>query len=212
MVINGEPSSWDRITLGYKGSLWLRYTVHRSLAHTAARTESACEGAVRFWNGLVSLAAEWNASHERVFDQITPALREMNSYLDGFTETAGIKAGLRIPPGLEAAALQAALNALAAADGDLHLEAFTPAYRAEKNTPLVRAFLARIRKAGGQPGFVVKTGTADMNLVGPAWNCPVVAYGPGDSNLYHTPEEHILLPEYQTGIEVLINALEQLMD
>jgi LysW-gamma-L-lysine carboxypeptidase len=77
------------------------------------------------------------------------------------------------------------------------------AFRAGKNTPLVRAFLASIRGQGGRPRFVLKTGTSDMNVVGPAWGCPIVAYGPGDSALDHTPEERISLGEYLQSIEVL---------
>jgi LysW-gamma-L-lysine carboxypeptidase len=78
-----------------------------------------------------------------------------------------------------------------------------PAYLCEKNTPLVRAFLAGIRAAGGKPGFVLKTGTADLNIVAPAWGCPAVAYGPGDSALDHTPDEHIVLQEYTAGVQAL---------
>ena len=81
------------------------------------------------------------------------------------------------------------------------------AYRGEKNTPLVRAFLAAIRRAGGAPGFTVKTGTSDMNLVAPAWGTPILAYGPGVSNLDHTPNEHIQLAEYQRAITVLTDVL-----
>ena len=71
------------------------------------------------------------------------------------------------------------------------LEPPVPAYRCDKNTPLVRSLLAGVRAAGGTPRFKVKTGTADMNVVGPAWRCQMAAYGPGDSSLDHTPDEHI---------------------
>ena len=54
-----------------------------------------------------------------------------------------------------------------------------------------------------QPGFVVKTGTSDMNVVAPVWQCPIVAYGPGDSALDHTPHEHLELDEYWTAVLVL---------
>ncbi|HXV44652.1 MAG TPA: M20/M25/M40 family metallo-hydrolase, partial [Anaerolineae bacterium] len=78
--------------------------------------------------------------------------------------------------------------------------------------PLVRAFLQTIRAAGGAPRFVVKTGTADMNVVAPYWpNTPIVAYGPGDSSLDHTPDEHIDLNEYLRAIEVLREVLVKLM-
>jgi len=74
----------------------------------------------------------------------------------------------------------------------------------------VRAFLAAIRSAGGEPGFVLKTGTADLNIVGPAWNCPAVAYGPGDSTLDHTPDEKLALEDYRRAVDVLVKTLERL--
>ena len=66
-----------------------------------------------------------------------------------------------------------------------------------------------MRAEGGEPAFTLKTGTSDMNLVAPVWQCPTVAYGPGDSSLDHTPQEHISLNEYQKSIRVLIGVLEQ---
>ena len=47
-----------------------------------------------------------------------------------------------------------------------------------------------------------------MNVVAPLWNCPIVAYGPGDSSLDHTPDEHINLDAYVRAIEVLQDVLE----
>jgi LysW-gamma-L-lysine carboxypeptidase len=75
---------------------------------------------------------------------------------------------------------------------------------------LVRAFLAAIRQAGGTPSFTVKSGTSDMNVVAPVWGTPILAYGPGDSSLDHTPQEHILVPEYLRSVEVLAGALTAL--
>ena len=49
-----------------------------------------------------------------------------------------------------------------------------------------------------------------MNVVGPAWGCPIVAYGPGDSSLDHTPHEHIQIEEFLRGVDVLSHALETL--
>jgi len=66
--------------------------------------------------------------------------------------------------------------------------------------------------AGARAAFKVKSGTSDMNVVGPVWSCPIVAYGPGDSTLDHTPGEHIDLDEYHRSIAVLIQVLQQLQD
>ena len=95
----------------------------------------------------------------------------------------------------------------------LAFDAYEPAWKSESRSPLVRSFLAAIRassESGTKPGFVVKTGTSDMNVVGPAWRCPILAYGPGDSQLDHTPNEHISLDEYWQAVLVLEQALRNL--
>ena len=206
LTIIGEPSGWERLTLGYKGSAWFEFTVNRTLAHTAAKNESACEAAVAYWNRVDRWAAERNTGVERAFEQVKPTLRGMQSSSDGFIETASLHFGVRLPLGLAVADLVDSLNGLVH-DATLRLIEGVPAYRSEKNTALVRAFLPAIRKAGGTPAFSVKTGTADMNTVAPLWGTPILAYGPGDSNLDHTPNEHISLAEYQRAIDVLTDVL-----
>jgi LysW-gamma-L-lysine carboxypeptidase len=166
---------------------------------------------VSFWNRVTAWAAERNAGTSRVFEQVSPTLRGMDSGSNGFAERAGLRFGLRLPPGVGVAEAEAGLRTLAA-EAELTLIDGVPAYRAEKNTPLVRAFLAAIRAAGGTPSFSVKSGTSDMNVVGPAWGAPILAYGPGDSALDHTPDEHILISEYLKAVDVLGRALIALAD
>ncbi len=84
---------------------------------------------------------------------------------------------------------------------------YEPAWKSERSSALVRAFQRSIREAGARPGFVVKTGTSDMNVVGPAWRCPILAYGPGDSALDHTPREHASVRELGLAQEVLEGAI-----
>ena len=211
MVVIGEPSRWDKLTLGYKGSAWFEYRVQADLAHTAGQAESASETAVAFWNGLQEKRARFNEGRERAFEQLTASLRGMNSGEDGFSTWASLRFNLRLPPDLTPRGAQEMLSGLAGA-GQLTLLDGLDCYRAEKNTALVRAFLAAIRAEGGKPGFLVKTGTSDMNVVGPGWNAPpMLAYGPGDSNLDHTPVEHVEVSEYLQAVRVLVKALEGMM-
>ena len=49
-----------------------------------------------------------------------------------------------------------------------------------------------------------------MNVVGVAWTCPIVAYGPGDSSLDHTPEERQSLAEYVQAVATLTYVIEYL--
>jgi [amino group carrier protein]-lysine/ornithine hydrolase len=210
MTIIGEPSGWQRITLGYKGSAWFSYTVDRALAHTAANNESACEAAVEYWNRVTRWAEQRNLEVKRVFDQVSPTLREMQSNSDGFVERATLRFGVRLPPGMLVSTAHSELRAMLEA-AQLELLEGVGAYRGEKNTPLVRAFLAAIRQVGGTPGFTLKTGTSDMNIVAPVWGTPILAYGPGDSSLDHTPNEHIQLSEYLRAVDVLEVALKMLV-
>ncbi|MEP7356132.1 MAG: [LysW]-lysine hydrolase [Anaerolineales bacterium] len=209
LTIIGEPSGWEKVTLGYKGSAWFEYKVRRELAHTAAQNQSACEAAIAYWNGLAAWAAARNEGQPRIFEQVSPTLRGMQSGSDGFVETAELRFGVRLPPGMAVDELTNTLRGLAQ-DADVRLIEGVPAYRGEKNTPLVRAFLAAIRQAGGTPGFTLKTGTSDMNLVAPVWGTPILAYGPGDSSLDHTPQENILISEYERAIQVLTGVLTTL--
>ncbi|NTU64987.1 MAG: [LysW]-lysine hydrolase [Chloroflexi bacterium] len=206
LLIIGEPSSWDRVTLGYKGSAWFEYEVQRTLVHTSANVESACQAAVSFWNRVTERSGQWNIGRLKMFDQLIPSLRAMQSRSDGFVETAELKFNLRVPLGISLSEVEGLVRAQVQ-DAELKLVEGCAAYRAEKNTPLVRSFLAAIRQHGGSPTFTVKSGTSDMNITAPVWQCPTVAYGPGDSDLDHTPHEHILLSEYQRAIQVLADVL-----
>lgn len=209
-AIIGEPSRWDRLTLGYKGSAWAEVSLRRALAHTAGQAESACEAAVRVWESVRDWAAAYNAGQALVFAQVNPTLRGLDSGEDGFEAWASLRIGTRLPPGFTPQEWYRQLNQLAAGETVKPLGYPSPAYQAAKNTPLVRAFLAAIRANAGKPGFVLKSGTADLNIVAPAWNCPAVAYGPGDSALDHTPSEHISLIEFRQAVKVLKAAMEHL--
>lgn len=207
VCVIGEPSGWDRITLGYKGRLLARYRLAQPVAHTAGQAVGAPEVAVGFWNAVAAWAAAFNAGRERVTDQITPSLREIHTAHDGLTESAEMLLGVRLPLAVAPGAVADALAALAGA-ASVEFSGHEVAYRADKNTPLARGFLRAIRGEGGTPAFKVKTGTSDMNVVGPVWNVPIVAYGPGDSSLDHTPDEHVAIDEYLRAIRVLTRVLE----
>jgi [amino group carrier protein]-lysine/ornithine hydrolase len=208
-VIVGEPSGWQRITLGYKGRLLASVSVTLPLAHRSGGTVTASEVAVGFWNRATHILASMNAGRTRVWEQVLPALRSFQSTEDGLYETATLQLSFRLPLDHGPEEIEQLLLGLA------HHERLTfsgpeVAFQAPKNTPLVRAFLAGIRAQGGDPGFLFKTGTSDMNVVGPVWDCPILAYGPGDSRLDHTPDEHVDLGDWWRGVGVIRHVLSQL--
>ncbi len=210
-AIVGEPSGWDRVTLGYKGSLWTNYTLTRGMAHSAAQQKSAAEEAVEFWLRIKGYVEAFNEGKTRMFERLDPTLRNLHSEDDGLHEIARMSIGMRLPVGVEVPELEARITEMAQG-AECKFSTETPAFRAEKNNALVRAFLTSIREQGGEPGFTLKTGTSDMNVLGPYWKCPIVTYGPGDSNLDHTPNEHIDLGEYENAIGVLEQVLMALTE
>lgn len=213
----GEPSGADRVTLGYKGRLIADLNLRLPFAHSAGAAALPAERAVGLWNSVVAWCAAFNAGREAIFERLDPSLRHIRTRDEGAYAAVEMALGFRLPPDLPPEAAANRLRPLLTIDGPaaesrVAFSGGEAAYRAEKNTPLVRAFLAAIREQSLRPRFVLKTGTSDMNVVGPAWGCPVVAYGPGDSTLDHTPDERIHLDEYLMAIAVLRAALERLME
>lgn len=208
--IIGEPSGANRITLGYKGHMRVNYRLTHPLAHSARPGPGVGELGVRLWQGLQAWAEGHNAGKERVFDQISLHLAAINTHDDGLHETVEMEINLRLPLGVSPEDARGALAALAEPDAAWQTSSAEAAYLAPKGTPLVRALLAAIRAQGEQPGFVLKSGTSDMNVMGEVWTCPIVAYGPGDSGLDHTPHEHLPLAEYQQAVRTLQYLIEHL--
>ena len=209
-VIIGEPGGWEGITLGYKGSLSVDYRLARPTGHGAGARIPPAEEAVAFWNRLVVHTSEENGDRRPPrFDTLDPTLRSIETETDGLEDRIVMSVGLRLPLTVDVEALKHRMVAWSG-DADVAFPYHEPPFRAEKNTPVVRALLRSIRAVGGRPRFKLKTGTSDMNVVGPAWDCPIVAYGPGDSSLDHTPHECIRLDAFRRAVDVLAKALGDL--
>lgn len=210
LAIAGEPNHWDRVALGYKGSAWANLTVKRSQTHTASGEDTAAERAVEVWLRIKSYADSFNAGKTKAFDKLLVTLRGTESGSDDFEQWARLRVGVRLPIDVSPEDWYTKLHAIT---GNRQIEVervgfAVSAWACEKNTQLVRAFLSGIRSQGGEPRFVYKTGTADLNIVAPVWNCPAVVYGPGDSALDHTPNEHIELQDYVRAVRVLAHVLQ----
>jgi LysW-gamma-L-lysine carboxypeptidase len=229
----GEPSHWQRVTLGYKGRLLLDLAAQQPMAHTAGPDASVASVVVDLWNWVNAHARQTNVDRLKAFDQLSPSLRRfITATTDEMMETVDAQFAWRLPLGVEAetlvtdlvtwsAARLAAPASTAEAARLLAGEPLTCAgtrtkvtfqfrgwekpWRGDRQNALVRSFLTAIRAVdpAASPGFLVKTGTSDMNVVGPLWQCPIVAYGPGDSALDHTPHEHVHLDEYWRAVHVM---------
>jgi LysW-gamma-L-lysine carboxypeptidase len=208
-TIIGEPSDWQGITIGYKGLLKVDYRLVQPGGHSAGSIPGPAEKGVGFWNQLMIHAQEYNSGCFGRFNTIDPALRDFCTFSDGLDEGVEMNIAVRLPPGLHASELEAQIRTWCNG-ADLKFYPSDPPFQATKNNPLVRAMLRAIRADAGRPRFKLKTGTSDMNIVGPVWQCPIIAYGPGDSSLDHTPNEHVKIPEFLRSIDILTNAIQTL--
>ncbi|MBE3560148.1 MAG: [LysW]-lysine hydrolase [Ktedonobacteraceae bacterium] len=208
--IVGEPSGSQAVTIGYKGRLLVEGRVTRSSSHSAGPARASSEVAAAFWEWVRSHAEEWNRLHagSSAFAALMPSLRSINSEQDGLGEQTRFLIGYRLPPGYDIAALREQLERQATGDEiQLAFSGQEVAFQTTRSIPLARAFTAAIRASGGRPTFRYKTGTSDMNVVGPVWGENIVAYGPGDSRLDHTPDEHVAIAEYCRAIDILETVL-----
>ena len=212
--IIGEPSHWNRVTLGYKGRLLLDFTAEQPMAHTAGPDASVASVVVDYWNWVTAHAARINEGKDKAFDQLSPSLRRfITSTSEQMHDRVNAQFAWRLPVGFDADAFIAELQAVARTfektTFELQFRGYEKAWRGDRNNALVRSFLAGLRSVDPSQklGFVLKTGTSNMNVVGPVWRCPIVAYGPGDSALDHTPNEHLPIDEYWKAVKVVEQTL-----
>ncbi len=219
MCIIGEPSGVNGITLGYKGRLLVEARFEMPARHTAAPGPGVIEYAVQLWNWVEARANAYNADKPKAFDQVIPSLRAIRSDTDGLRDWCDVLIGFRLPvefgPDAMTDEIDRWLTSSSIAIGNnsarLTYRGAERAWRASRDTPLARAFVDAIRAEGLRPAFKHKTGTADFNVVGPAWNTPIVAYGPGDAALDHTPDEHVSIADFEQSVRILERTLRSLI-
>lgn len=206
-IVVGEPSGVHGITLGYKGILRGAFRLERFRAHGAHPGKTAVEDAIAFWHDVA-----FTYGLEDRFETMQGHLTSLTSQSDGLVDKVQGRFHLRLPPGHQPEVVEAELGRLAARH-DVVVEGHErmPPALASKRTPLVAAFLEAIRQHGGEPRLLRKTGTADFCLLA-EWHpgVPMVAYGPGDAGLDHTPEERIELREFRQAIDILDGVFRRL--
>ena len=212
----GEPSGWDAVTVAYKGRLTLDVALSREARHGASPGPTVAEEALALWERLRELA-DGTVDAARAFDRLDCRLEGIEAGVgDGLVERARLRVGFRVPPGIDPGALEVLAASLEDKDGDTRVAVTTQGreepVRTVRTSPLARAFARAIAAAGGQTAFKEKSGTSDMNILFPAWRCPMVAYGPGDSRYDHTPIERLSISDFGRSITVLKGVLSRASD
>ena len=203
MVVNGEPSGWDGITLGYRGFLAGTYVNTSESGHTSRPEPNAIQHAIDWWHD-VEETFELTDPETPVFEQVTAKPVSVDGGLteDGLAVETTMEVQLRVPPNRTVDEIHELAEAQMTT-GSVHWKEPIPPVMESPRTELARAFRVAIREAGGDVRLIRKTGTSDMNLFAAAWDCPMVTYGPGDSDLDHAPDERLPLSHVDRATTVL---------
>ena len=206
-LIVGEPSGWDAVTIGYRGSLSLVLRVDGERSHLSAPEKTTVERGLSIARLLEDFCRERQG--KSAFASPTMKVHTINTSRTGDREEVEIGLNVRVPPSLATDEVVAFL--------DDHREGASyrvidrsEAVEVDPHNAVVRALTAGIRREGARPRLLRKLGTSDLNLAAPAWGCPSAAYGPGDSHLDHTNRESLEIRDLRRSVEILHHAFSGL--
>ncbi len=218
-AIFGEPSGVENITIGYKGQIQLKVVLKLQTGHSSTPWlyDNALEKANELWGQIKSAyiysPTDKQENQESPFNVVTVCLTKLsggrgNSVIPYESE---MFIDVRVPPQYTASQvfedLQKIFSWFRIANPKIYVKASiedtVEPFEVNKASPLVHALSASVRKVLNKPATLLrKTGTGDMNILGKAMNLPIVTYGPGESHLDHTTDEHIDISEYLDSIQV----------
>ena len=204
--IIGEPSGTDGITIGYRGFLRAKLHANDSGSHRS-RSAGPITAALHAASDIMRQVLAMDDSDKPVIERPSGAIISMLGKEEG-ERSAVIDIDIRLPVGADIDHYVRTVTVISnnhnvCAD----IISTMPAYLVDKNNPMARALRIAVRKEGLSPRIYAKGGSADFNLAAD-WHCPIAAYGPGDSKLDHTKDEHINLGAYLTSISVVKNGIE----
>jgi LysW-gamma-L-lysine carboxypeptidase len=223
-AIFGEPSGVENICVGYKGQVQLKVTVKTETGHASTPWfyDNALEKAYELWE-LIKTQSSYPSLDPSVspYNAVTACLVRLvgGEATSVIPFEAEMNLDIRIPIQFTTAKVAEQLSKIIAKYQAANptivvkheiLDTVEP-FEVNKASPLVHVMASSVRKVIGKPATLMhKTGTGDMNILGKAMNLPIVTYGPGDSHLDHTLDEHIEISEYLQAIEVYKETLIKL--
>jgi LysW-gamma-L-lysine carboxypeptidase len=221
LAVFGEPSGASNITIGYKGSLKLEVTFTTSGGHSASPwlSKNSYEEAFMFWKAFKESLI--NNDSPSKFSTVTGCVTTAvaGDSTSNIPSQARLVIDIRIPPSIKTADMiyraeeftRHYQKNLEGVQVSVKVNDQTEAYLAQEDSIAVRAFRWAIRNTMKcQVALVKKTGTSDMNLFAQSTSMPMIAYGPGDSSLDHTENEHINIREYLNSVEIYASAIQHL--
>jgi [amino group carrier protein]-lysine/ornithine hydrolase len=225
-AIFGEPSGVENVTIGYKGQIQLKIVLKTETGHASTPWlyDNSLEKAIEVWKQIK------NASS---YPSLDPSASPYNAVTACLVKLVGGRATSVVPFEAEMnldvrvpiqfstnqvfEQIQKIITKYQSANPRVSVKATVldtvEPFEVNKASPLVHILSSSVRKVLNKPATLLhKTGTGDMNILGKAMNLPIVTYGPGDSHLDHTLDEHINVSEYLDSIAVYKETLLRLSE
>lgn len=201
----GEPSGLSGITLGYRGRCLIRLWDEDTGAHRSGDSGPQTR-VLRGAGAVLDWVEARDLPEKSVIHRPSGSVLSMKGE-EGEGRFGEVFLDVRLPLGADPAEWGAAMLEVGRSRGvSGEILETLGAHITTKADPLVRALRVALRQQGYEPKLLAKGGTADLNHAA-FWNCPLAAYGPGDSRLDHTAEEHISLEEYARSVLLLEEGL-----
>lgn len=207
-LVVGEPSGAGRLVIGYRGRLRCSLELGRPGLHSSRPEPTAAEDGLALWSAVGEMVSELNRGRTG-FEAIDAHLLSIQTGSDGLQDSVRLGLGFRLPPWSAPGDLLELVRGLAP-QARIEPGGLEAAVSVGRTGALPSAFSRAILAQGGRPVWQRRLATSDLNVVHPIWSCPALVYGPGDSELDHTPRESISLDDYSRAIEVLTQVLAAL--
>ncbi|WP_245657383.1 M20/M25/M40 family metallo-hydrolase [Herbidospora mongoliensis] len=202
-VIIGEPSGAGALTIGYYGLLKVRIGVADPVGHTAG------QGVTTAADQMVDVLARIRSGLTEEGPDALLAVLGIHAVNGGDVQLGEAVLDVRVPSNLALDDLVGLIRDVAQ-PVEVEVLRATPGHVTARTSPLVKAFSRAFRAEGVVSRFLAKKGSSDMNTLATTWQgVPMVAYGPGDAKLDHTPHEHLEAAEYRQARSVLSRALAE---
>jgi LysW-gamma-L-lysine carboxypeptidase len=219
LAVFGEPSGVSNITIGYKGSLKLRIICVTAGGHSSSPwlSSNSIEEGMAFWKTIKRSILTADSSSR--FSAVTGSLTSIRAgnHSNTIPSECVMEVDIRIPPGTSPLEIGDRIEKLAQSHWqrkDVVIKTVvtsqTQPHLEDASSLGVRVFRSAIRNTlGSDVALVKKTGTSDMNSLAATHRIPMIAYGPGDSSLDHTNNEHVSFDDYLASIEVYSRAVQR---
>ena len=225
-AIFAEPSGVENITIGYKGQIQLKIVCRTQSGHASMPWlyDNALEKSYELWAQIKSFYPYPSLEQpESPFNAVTACLVKVagGRATSVIPYEAEMNLDIRVPIPFTTAQIFEQIEKLIAKFQVVNPQVAVKAtvldtvepFEVNKASPLVHVLSSSIRKVLNKPATLLrKTGTGDMNILGKAMNLPIVTYGPGDSHLDHTLDEHIEITEFLSSIQVYKETLLRLSE